>query len=90
MRMAGHVALAEERRGVYRVLVGKLREGDPLGNLGIDGRKILRWIFRKWDVGLWTGLSWLRIGTDVGTCECDNEPSDSIQCVEFPGSMLTS
>ena len=29
---------------------------------GIDGR-ILRWSFRKWDVGVWTGLSWLRIGT---------------------------
>jgi len=23
-----------------------------------DGRIILRWIFRKWDVGLWTGSSW--------------------------------
>jgi len=21
------------------------------------------WIFRKWDVGVWTGSSWLRIGT---------------------------
>jgi len=30
---------------------------------GVDGRIVLRWIFRKWDVGLWTGLSWLRIGT---------------------------
>jgi hypothetical protein len=30
---------------------------------GIDGRIILRWIFRKWDVGAWTGLIWLRIGT---------------------------
>jgi len=26
---------------------------------------ILRWSFRKWDVGVWTELSWLRIGTDV-------------------------
>jgi len=26
-------------------------------------RIILRWIFRKWDVGVWTGWSWLRIGT---------------------------
>jgi len=33
---------------------------------GVDGRIILRWIFRKWDVGLWTGISWLRIGTGGG------------------------
>jgi len=30
---------------------------------GIDGRITVRWIFSKWDVGLWTGLSRLRIGT---------------------------
>jgi len=28
---------------------------------GVDGRIILRWIFRKWDVGTWTRWSWLRI-----------------------------
>jgi len=27
---------------------------------------ILRWIFRKWDVGVWTLLSWVRIGTGGG------------------------
>ena len=26
----------------------------------------VRWIFRKWDVGAWTGSSWLRIGTVGG------------------------
>jgi hypothetical protein len=51
-----------ERRGVYRVLVGRT-EGDNLRDPGVDGRIILRWIFRKWDVGKWTGLSWFRIGT---------------------------
>jgi hypothetical protein len=23
---------------------------------------ILKWVFRKWDEGIWTGLIWLRIG----------------------------
>jgi hypothetical protein len=42
-------------RGVYRVLVGKLEERRPLGvDLAVDGRIILRWIFGKWDVGVWT------------------------------------
>ena len=34
-----------------------------MGDQSVDGRIILRWIFRKWDVGLWVGLIWLRIGT---------------------------
>jgi hypothetical protein len=55
-----------ERRGVYRVLVGNLRERDHLGDQGIDGRIILRWIFRKWAVGIWTGSSWLEIETAGG------------------------
>jgi hypothetical protein len=45
-----------ERRGVHRVLVGYLREGDNLEDVGIDVRIILRWIFRKWVGKLWTGL----------------------------------
>ena len=52
-----------ERRGVCR---GNLREIVHLGDPGIDGRIILRWILRKWDVGLWTGSSWLRRGTVGG------------------------
>jgi hypothetical protein len=34
--------------------------------IDVDGRIILRWIFRKWDVGVWTGSNWLRIGTGGG------------------------
>jgi len=55
----------EERRVKYRVLVGKLESGyleDPI----VNGRIILRWIFRKWDVGVWTGSRSLRIGTGGG------------------------
>jgi len=33
---------------------------------GVDGRVILRWIFRKWDVGVWAGSGWFRIGTVGG------------------------
>jgi hypothetical protein len=36
-----------EARGVYRVLVGNLRERDHWGDPGIDERIILRWIFKK-------------------------------------------
>jgi len=32
-----------------------------LENPGVDGRIILRWTFRKCDVGAWIGLVWLRI-----------------------------
>jgi hypothetical protein len=38
-----------------------LRERDHWGDPVVDGRIILRRIFRKWDVGKWTGLSWLRV-----------------------------
>jgi len=55
-----------ERRGVYRFLVENLREIDHLGDQGLDGRIILIWIFRKWNVGVWIGSSWLMIGTGGG------------------------
>jgi hypothetical protein len=32
----------------------------------VDGRIILRWIFRKWEGAVRTGWSGLRIGTDGG------------------------
>jgi len=66
MGWAGHVASMGERRGVHGVLVGKPEGKRPLGRPGVDGRKILRWIFRKWDVAVWNGSSWLRIGAGGG------------------------
>jgi len=56
-----------------------LRERDHMEDPGVDGRIILRWMFRKWAGVAWTGLIWLR----MGSCECGNEPLGSIKCGEF-------
>jgi len=55
-----------ERRGLYRVLVRKPEGERPLGRPRRRWEDNFLWIFRKWDVGVWTGSSWLRIGTGVG------------------------
>jgi hypothetical protein len=34
---------------------GNLRERDHFEDAAVDGKIILRRIFRKWDVGAWTG-----------------------------------
>jgi len=43
--------------------VGIPEERDHLGDPDVDGRIIVRWIFRKSDVEVRNGSSWLRIGT---------------------------
>ena len=46
---------------------GGVPEGKrPLGIPRRRWRIILRWIFRKWDVGLWPGSMWLTIGIGGG------------------------
>jgi len=45
---------------------GNLRERGHLEDPGVDGRIILRCLFRKWNVGVSSGSSWLRIGTGGG------------------------
>ena len=47
IRWAKHVARMGERIGAYRVWWGILRARDHFGDPCIDGRIILRWIFRK-------------------------------------------
>jgi hypothetical protein len=53
-------------RSKYRVLVGKSEEKNYLGGPGVDVSVTLSCIFRKWDVGVWTMTSWLRIGIGRG------------------------
>jgi hypothetical protein len=66
MRCAVYVARMGQRRGAYRVLVGKPDGKNLLEDLGVDGKAILKWIFSMWDGGPWTGLIWLGIGTGGG------------------------
>ena len=48
---------------MYRVLVGNLRERDHWGDPGLDGRVILRRIFRKLDVKF---MYWFELAQDRG------------------------
>ena len=66
MRWAGHVARMWRGEAYTGLWWGNLRERNHLGDRDVDGKIILRWIFRKWDVGAWTGSSWLRIATGGG------------------------
>ena len=58
-RWAGHVARMGEERGCIGSWWGNRRERDHWGI-------ILGRISRRWDVGVWTGLGWPRIGTGGG------------------------
>jgi hypothetical protein len=45
--MGGACSANGNRRGIYGVLVGKSEGKDHVADSGIDGRIILRWIFRN-------------------------------------------
>jgi hypothetical protein len=45
---------------------GDLTKRDYFEDLGIDGRLILKLVFKRWDGEVVTGLLWLRIGTGEG------------------------
>jgi len=57
MRWAGHMARVGEDRSVRRVLVRNPEGKRPLGGEDVDGRIILRWIFRKLEGVVGTGWS---------------------------------
>jgi hypothetical protein len=61
MRWAGHVAQMGGREACVGFWWGNLRERDHWREPGVGGKTVLGWIFRKWDVGVWTGLGWLGI-----------------------------
>ena len=66
MRWVGHVARMGGGEAYTGFRWGNMKKRDHLGAPGVKGRIIIRWIFRKWVAGVWTGSSWLRIGTGGG------------------------
>jgi len=80
---AGHVARMGRGEAYTGFWWGNLKIRDRLGDQGLDGSIILRWIFRKWYVVVWTGFSLLSTGRGGGHLECVNEPSGSIKFGEF-------
>jgi len=57
---------------------GNLRERDHLEDPSVVETIILNGSSRS-GMGAWAELTWLRIRTCGGSCECGNEPSESIK-----------
>ena len=66
LKWAGHVVHMGERIDIYRVLVRKPEGKRPPGRTRHRWEDNIKMIFRRRDVGVWTGLSWPRIGTGGG------------------------
>ena len=89
MRWAGHVAWVE--RGEVSTAFWRkiLRQGDHFQDLSVDGRTLLKWIFKKCDGGvdcidLAAGLVQM-----LGSRMCGKEPSVSMKCGQFLYYMKT-
>jgi hypothetical protein len=67
MRWEGHVALMEERRRVYWVLVGKSKEKIQFGRTRLRWEDNIKMYLQEVGCGVYTGASWLRIGKVSGT-----------------------
>ena len=66
MRWAVNVALCGRGEAYIGFWWGNLAEKDQLRNPGVDGRIILRCIFRKWDVRALNKSIWLKIRKVAG------------------------
>ena len=80
IRRAGYVARMGDRRGVYRVLVGKTGGKRPLGRLTRRWEDNIKMDLQEVGSG---NLDCIELAEDRSTCECGNETSGSIKWGEF-------
>jgi hypothetical protein len=64
--MGGACSAVGEERGVHKVLVGKAEGKRLLRRPRLRWEDNIRMDLQEWDVGVWTGLGWLRIETGDG------------------------
>ena len=64
-----------------------MKERDHLGDPGLDGRVILRWIFRKWDVG---GMDWIELAQDRDRWRAFVNAVMNLRVPSNAGNFLTS
>jgi hypothetical protein len=83
MRWAGHVARMVQKRGLYRVLVGKPEGKSLLLRPRRRWKDSIRIDLRKWVVGYGLDRAGSEYGQVAGTCYCGNGLSGSIKCDEF-------
>jgi hypothetical protein len=79
-----------EGRGVYRVLVGKPEGKRPLGGPRRRWENNIKMDLQGVGCG---GMDWIELAQDrqlTGICECGNELSGSIKCLEFLDYLQTS
>jgi hypothetical protein len=77
MRWAGHVAPIGAGRNLYRVLVGKPEGKRPLERPRHRWEYVIRMDLREIGWGLWSGFTWLRIGSGGWSRGCGDEPPSS-------------
>jgi hypothetical protein len=80
-RWVGYVACMGDRKGIYRVLVGKPEGKRPLGRPRCRLEDNIKMDLQEVGIGLDQAGS--EHGQAAGTCECDKENSGSIKCGEF-------
>jgi hypothetical protein len=73
-----------DRRGEYRVLVGKPERKRPLRRIRHTWEDNIKMDLQKVGMG---GMDWIELAQDrdkvAGTCKCSNKPSGSIKCDEI-------
>jgi len=62
----GHVACKGESRCSAEWWFANLKERDHLEGKGVDGRVMLKWIWRRWHVWMWAEFIWFGACVDVG------------------------